>query len=288
MLYGLLPHYHPPMRIDVLTTFPEMFYPTPPGAMGVSIPGRAQKAGILELHATNIRDYTNDKYNKTDDRPYGGGPGMVMMCQPVWDAVTAVEAQDSRPATRVYLSPQGTPLTQDLVESLASKPRLVMIAGHYEGIDERVIERLDPIEISIGDYILSGGELAAMVLIDAITRTLPGVLGHGDSALEDSFSHANTTNPDGSVINPKALKGLEIPAGAKLLDCPHYTRPQVWDGMEIPPVLTSGDHNTVARWRLEQRLKRTQDRRPDLLESGLSGPESADSVDSPGEICDDA
>lgn len=255
------------MRIDVLTTFPEMFDTQSPGAMGISIPGRAQKMGILELCATNIRDYTNDKHRKTDDRPYGGGPGMVMMCQPVWDAVTAVEAEDQRPATRVYLTPQGQPLTQDLVESLATKPRLLMIAGHYEGIDERVIERLDPIEISIGDYILSGGELAAMVLIDSITRTLPGVLGHENSAAEDSFSPANTTNPDGSVIDPRALKGLSIPTDAKLLDCPHYTRPKVWEGMEIPEVLTSGDHNAVARWRLEQRLARTHVRRPELIPS---------------------
>lgn len=255
------------MRIDVLTTFPEMFDSQSPGAMGISIPGRAQKMGLLELHATNIRHYTTDKHRKTDDRPYGGGPGMVMMCQPVWDAVTAVEASDPRETTRIHLTPQGQPLTQYLVESLATKPRLLMIAGHYEGIDERVIERLDPIEISIGDYILSGGELAAMVLIDAITRTLPGALGHNDSALEDSFSQANTTNPDGSTIDPKALKGLDIPADAKLLDCPHFTKPRVWEGMEIPEVLVRGDHNAVARWRLEQRLARTRDRRPELLTS---------------------
>lgn len=253
------------MRIDVLTTFPEMFSSESPAAMGISIPSRAQKMGILELSATNIRDYTDDKHRKTDDRPYGGGPGMVMMCQPVWDAVQAVEALDERIATRVYLTPQGQPLTQELVESLASMPRLLMIAGHYEGIDERVIERLEPIEISLGDFILSGGELAAMVLIDAITRTLPGVLGHDDSALEDSFSTANTTNPDGTPINPKALKGLDIPAGSKLLDCPHYTRPREWEGIEIPEVLVGGDHNAVARWRLQQRLDRTKTRRPDLI-----------------------
>ncbi len=263
------------MRIDVLTTFPEMFDSQPPSAMGVSIPGRAQKMGLLELHATNIRDYTTDKHRKTDDRPYGGGPGMVMMCQPVWDAVSAVEATDPRPTTRIHLTPQGQPLTQKLVETLATKPRLLMIAGHYEGIDERVIQRLDPIEISIGDYILSGGELAAMVLIDSITRTLSGVLGHENSASEDSFSTANTTNPDGFAIDPKALKGLDIPADAKLLDCPHYTRPQVWEGMEIPKVLTSGDHNAVARWRLEQRLARTQSRRPELLT-----PKSSNTLDS--------
>ena len=270
------------MRIDVLTTFPEMFDNHPPGAMGVSIPARAQQMGILELHATNIRDYTTNKHQKTDDRPFGGGPGMVMACQPVWDAVQACEQRDQRPATRIYLTPQGKPLTQDLVESLATKPRLLMIAGHYEGIDERVIERLDPIEISIGDYVLSGGELAAMVLIDAITRLLPGVLGHEDSAIEDSFSPANTTNPDGSEIAPKALKGLDIPAGSKLLDCPHYTRPREWEGMEVPDILMSGDHDAVARWRLEQRLARTKQRRPDLLTS-----ESRIDLDSASNHCED-
>lgn len=267
------------MRIDVLTTFPEMFKSSPPAAMGVSIPARAQKAGQLELHATNIRDYTTNKHQKTDDRPFGGGPGMVMACQPVWDAVQSVESQDPRQATRIYLTPQGTPLTQELVESLASKPRLLMIAGHYEGIDERVIQKLDPIEISIGDYILSGGELAAMVLIDAVTRTLPGVLGHDDSALEDSFSKANTHNPDGSPISPKAIKDLDIPDGSKLLDCPHYTRPQVWEGMPIPDVLVSGDHDAVARWRLEQRIARTIQRRPELFNTKKS-----DSVDTQTDV----
>jgi tRNA (guanine37-N1)-methyltransferase len=158
------------------------------------------------------------------------------------------------------------PLTQELVEELAQKPRLLMIAGHYEGIDERVIEKLAPLEISIGDYILSGGELGAMVLIDAIARVLPGALGHADSAVEDSFSIARTTNSDGSEINPKILKQLCIPQGAKLLDCPHYTRPRGWEGIEPPEVLTSGDHDAVAKWRLEQRLSRTRQRRPDLLD----------------------
>ncbi len=253
------------MRIDVLTTFPEMFASGPPAALGVSIPARARQSGAVEVVATNIREYTTDKHGKTDNRPFGGGPGMVMACQPVWDAVMAVEAMDSRSARRIVLSPQGVVLTQELVEQLAREPRLLMIAGHYEGIDERVIERLDPLEISIGDYILSGGELAAMVVIDAITRVLPGVLGHGDSALEDSFSPANADNPNGDPINPKILRALDIPEGGKLLDCPHYTRPRVWEGMEVPEVLCSGDHDAVAKWRLEQRLNRTIQRRPDLL-----------------------
>ena len=234
------------MRIDIVTTFPEMFGADAPAAMGVSIPGRARQAGLLELHATNIRDFADNKHNKTDDRPFGGGPGMVMMCQPLWDAVIAVEARDPRPARRILLTPQGTPLTQPLVESLAQQPRLLLIAGHYEGIDERVIERLEPLELSIGDYVLSGGELAAMVLIDAVARLLPGVLGHDASAAQDSFG-----SQDG---------------GPRLLDCPHYTRPQVWEGMEAPPVLLSGDHGAVAAWRHEQMLARTRKRRPDLLD----------------------
>ncbi|MGV6813537.1 MAG: tRNA (guanosine(37)-N1)-methyltransferase TrmD, partial [Phycisphaerales bacterium] len=218
------------MRIDILTTFPEMFSPQSPAALGVSIPKRAQETGQLDLHPTDIRAYTTNKHEKTDARPYGGGPGMVMSCQPVWDAVQAVEAMDPTPAQRILLTPQGVPLTQEIVEELSQKPRLLMIAGHYEGIDERVIEKLAPLEISIGDYILSGGELAAMVLIDAITRLLPGVLGHQDSAIEDSFSQPRSLNADGNEINPNVLKQLNIPPHAKLLDCPHYTRPQIWEG----------------------------------------------------------
>lgn len=255
------------MRIDVLTTFPELFSTQSPGVLGVSIPKRVIEAGLLDVHATDIRAYTTNKHLKTDDRPFGGGPGMVMSCQPIWDAVHAVESDDPTPARRILLTPQGVPLTQQLVQELARQPRLLMIAGHYEGIDERVIEKLQPLEISIGDYVLSGGELGALVLIDAIARLQPGALGHEDSAAEDSFSHAQTTNAEGQPIAKKILKSLNIPEGARLLDCPHYTRPRVWEGMEIPEVLLSGDHDAVARWRLEQRLKRTRDRRPDLLQN---------------------
>src|SRR5690348_5980687 len=165
------------LRIDILTTFPEMFGAEAPAALGVSIPARARKAGLVEWHATDIRRFTQDKHQKTDDRPFGGGPGMVMMCQPLWDAVRAVEAMDARPATRVLMTPQGKRLTQELVEELAGRPRLLVIAGHYEGIDERVIEKLAPLEVSLGDYVISGGELAAMVLMDAVIRLIPGVLG---------------------------------------------------------------------------------------------------------------
>ena len=238
------------MRIDILTTFPEMFAMQAPAALGVSIPGRAARAGLVEIVATNIRDFAANKHQKTDDRPFGGGPGMVMMCQPLWDAVAHAEAADTvsppRPCTRILLTPQGVPLTQRLVEDLATRPRLLLIAGHYEGVDERVIERLAPMEISIGDYVLSGGELAAMVLIDALVRLIPGALGDEESSLADSFS---TTPQD-----PRPL-----------LDCPHYTRPREWEGASVPEILLSGDHARIARWRLEQRVARTQSRRPDLL-----------------------
>ncbi|GAB4544733.1 MAG: tRNA (guanosine(37)-N1)-methyltransferase TrmD [Phycisphaerales bacterium] len=232
------------MRIDILTIFPEMFEP----ALSVSIPGRARQAGLLSWHTTDIRDFATDKHSKVDDRPFGGGPGMVMMCQPLWDAVMHAEAQDERPATRVLLTPQGRTLDQPLVEDLASKPRLLLIAGHYEGIDERVIERLDPLEVSVGDYVLSGGELPAMLLVDAVARLQPGVLGHADSASEDSFSYRDE-------------------GGRALLDCPHYTRPREWEGRPVPDVLLSGDHGKVDAWRDAQRLARTKERRPDLLEA---------------------
>lgn len=236
------------LRFDILTTFPEMFADTAGAALNSSIPSRARTAGIIEWHATNIREFAEGKHQKTDDRPFGGGPGMVMMCQPVWDAVHAVEARDPRPATRVLLTPQGRPLTQSLVEELAAKPRILLIAGHYEGLDERVVEKLAPLEISIGDYVLSGGELGAMVLMDAIIRLLPGVLGHEDSASQDSFSSATA--------------GV---GGARLLDCPHYTKPREWMGAPVPDVLLSGDHGAIQKWRDQQRADRTRDRRPDLL-----------------------
>lgn len=172
---------------------------------------------------------------------------MVMMCQPVWDAVTAVEARDPRPATRILLTPQGVPLKQKTVEELATHPRLLLIAGHYEGLDERVVEQLNPLEISIGDYVLSGGELAAMILMDAIIRKLPGALGHEDSSEEDSFS---ARGPD----------------SRPLLDCPHYTKPREWMGRPVPEILLSGDHGRIAKWRHERMVERTRARRPDLLD----------------------
>lgn len=257
------------MRIDILTTFPEMFSPLPPGLLGSSIPARARAAGLVEWHATDIRAFADNKHDKTDDRPFGGGPGMVMSCQPLWDAVRAAEALDHRPATRILLTPQGRQLTQRLVENLAQQPRLLLICGRYEGIDERVINRLDPIEISLGDYVLSGGEPAAMVLIDAVIRLLPGALGDAGSSAQDSFGPIPTTTPNGDPIPPdlltRWLELLGVPPGSTLLDCPHYTRPRVWDGIDVPEQLLSGDHLAVARWRLERMVERTRKRRPDLF-----------------------
>ena len=240
------------MRIDVLTLFPEMFA----GVLGSSILKRAAEPGegrppAVEYHLADIRAHTQDKHQKVDQAPYGGGPGMVIQCQPVWDAFQAVQAADPRPATRIHMTPQGKRLDQATVERLAGEPRLIILAGHYEGFDERVLEALrdEPgglEEISVGDYVLSGGELAAMVLIDAVVRLLPGVLGHEESAAQESFSDY--------------LHGM--------LDYPHYTRPRDWQGREVPGVLLSGDHAKIEAWRREASRLRTAERRPDLLGPG--------------------
>ncbi len=252
----------PGLRIDILTTFPGMFGPEAGCALNASIPARARAAGLVEWHATDIRSFSANKHAKTDDRPFGGGPGMVMMCQPVWDAVMAVESLDARPATRILLTPQGEPLTQARVEDLALRPRLLLIAGHYEGLDERVIEKLAPLEVSLGDYVLSGGEVAALVLMDAVIRLLPGALGDEQSAGQDSFGIAAPFA--GTTQTPKCDR-IDLRPGQRLLDCPHYTQPREWMGMGVPDVLLSGDHQKIARWRLEQRLQRTRARRPGLL-----------------------
>jgi tRNA (guanine37-N1)-methyltransferase len=243
------------MRIDILTLFPEMF-----GAyLGASILGRAARSGLVGYHVHDIREHADNKHRKVDDRPFGGGPGMVMMCQPLHDCVLAVETMDLAPARRILLSPQGEVLKQARVEELATAPRLLLIAGHYEGVDERVVEELRPLEISIGDYVLSGGEPAAMVLVDAVVRLLPGVLGHEASADQDSFSVHGLPGGDG---DPGEIGGT----GRRLLDCPHYTRPRTWHGRDVPEVLLSGDHEAVAAWRRQQMLERTRARRPDLLD----------------------
>jgi tRNA (guanine37-N1)-methyltransferase len=248
------------LRIDILTLFPAMVE----AVLETSIPGRAAAAGCVSYHVHDIREYADNKHRKVDDRPFGGGPGMVMSCQPLWDCVQAIEAADPRTPRRILTTPQGVPFRQDMAESLADSGRLLIIAGHYEGIDERVIEALAPEEVSVGDYVLSGGELPALVLVDAVVRLLPGALGHADSAAEDSFARRVLTDERGRPV-----------AEQRLLDCPHYTRPRVWEGRAVPEVLTSGDHEAVDRWRQERMLERTRARRPDLLEDSESSPGEA-------------
>lgn len=224
------------LRIGVISLFPEMF----DAITQYGVTGRAIRNEIIEFHSWNPRDFTHDKHRTVDDRPYGGGPGMLMMVQPLRDAILAAKAQLGKDAKVIYLSPQGRKLSQSGVRELSQSNKLIFIAGRYEGVDERIIQSLVDEEWSVGDYVLSGGELPAMTLIDAIARFVPGVLGHEQSAEQDSFS-------DG------------------LLDCPHYTRPEVLDGESVPKVLLSGNHEHIRRWRLEQSLERTWTRRPELL-----------------------
>lgn len=225
------------MNVHVITLFPEMIEE----AAAVGVLGRAIRDGKLSLRCWNPRDYTHDKHRTVDDRPYGGGPGMLMKVQPLSDAIEAVR-QLAPQAKVIYLSPQGELLKQAKVRSLAAEGDIILIAGRYEGIDERVLHSLVDAELSIGDYVLSGGELPVLVLIDAMARMLPGVLGDEQSAEQDSFM-------DG------------------LLDCPHYTRPETVDDMAVPEVLLGGDHAAIGRWRLKQSLGRTWLRRPDLIEA---------------------
>jgi tRNA (guanine37-N1)-methyltransferase len=226
------------LRIDVLTLFPEMFGPI----LGTSIPKRAAAKGLVEYHLTQLRDFAEDKHKSVDDRPFGGGPGMVMMCQTMFDAVEHIERQDPRPALRILLTPQGRLLDQATADDLAKQDRLLLIAGHYEGFDERIIDGLKPLELSVGDYVLSGGELAAMVLIDSVVRLLPGAIGAADGTADETFA-------DG------------------LIEYPPYTRPRVFREMEVPPVLMGGNHAEIAKWRQRQREERTRTKRPDLWDA---------------------
>ena len=228
------------MRIDVLTLFPEVFN----RIFGSSIIQRAQQKHLLEIVLTNIRDFAVDNYHSVDDKPYGGGPGMVMMCQPIFDGLEHVEAAVPTKGRRILLTPQGKPFNQSLAGELAREERLILIAGHYEGFDERIRVGLQPLEVSIGDYVLSGGEIPAMVIVDAVTRLLPGVLGDEESTEEESFSSG-------------------------LLEYPQYTRPQNFRGLEVPEVLLSGHHERIQEWRTQQAKERTRLRRPDLLAEQL-------------------
>lgn len=222
------------MRFEILTIFPEYF-----GVLSQSLIGKAIAGGILDVNVTNIRDYSKDKHSKTDDYPYGGGAGMVMTPDPVVSAIEAVDPEHK--LKRIYLSPKGVQLKQKVVENLAKEEGLLLLCGDYEGIDERIIDLCIDEEISIGDYVLTGGELPALVLINAVARYVNGVLGSSESTDEESFSNG-------------------------LLEYPHYTRPAEYRGLKVPEVLQSGNHAEIAKWRREQSLKITRERRPDLLD----------------------
>jgi tRNA (guanine37-N1)-methyltransferase len=225
------------MRFDILTIFPEIF----DAVLGSSIIGRARENGIITVNTHNIRDYSMDKHKKTDDYPYGGGSGLVMMAQPIYDSYMSIaEGLDYKPYF-IYMSPQGRLLNQELAENLSSYNHIVILCGHYEGVDERVLEELVDDEISIGDYVLTGGELPAMVLVDAVSRTIPGVLSNCGSY--DEESHKNG-----------------------VLEYPQYTRPYDFLGKKVPDVLLSGHHANIEKWRRKQSLKRTKAKRPDLFE----------------------
>jgi tRNA (guanine37-N1)-methyltransferase len=225
------------MRFDVVTLFPEMVI----GAASYGVTGRAIERNIVKMTVWNPRDYAQDKHKTVDDHPYGGGPGMVMKYQPLHDALNDARQAGNGNSKVVYLSPQGKPITQALLNETCNVSQLILIAGRYEGIDERFIERDCDEEWSIGDYVISGGELAALIVIDAITRLLPGVLGDENSAQQDSYMNG-------------------------LLDYPHFTRPEQIEGLTVPGVLMSGNHADIERWRLKQAVGRTWQRRPDLLE----------------------
>lgn len=254
-----------PLRIDVLSLFPEMF----PAVLGASILKRAAahvpdpanpdhvRPPVAQYHVHNIREWSADaKHQRVDAPPYGGGPGMVIQCQPVWDAMQAITAQHPAPPRRVFVTPKGKPLTQSIAADLAQSPGLMILCGHYEGLDDRVLEHLRADqagggleEISLGDFVLSGGELPALVLIDAVVRLLPGALGHADSARDDSFA--------------QGARGL--------LDHPHFTRPPTWEGRAVPQVLQSGDHAAIDAWRASAAEQLTAARRPELLGLACEG-----------------
>lgn len=232
------------MWFGVVSLFPEMLE----AVTRYGVTGRAVRNGLISVECWNPRDFTHDRHRTVDDRPYGGGPGMLMKVQPLRDAIQAAKAAAGEGARVIYLSPQGRRLDQAGVTELAQAQKLILVAGRYEGIDERLLQADIDEEWSLGDFVLSGGELPAMVLVDAVARLVPGVLGHQDSAVEDSFYEG-------------------------LLDCPHYTRPEVLDGVQVPEVLLSGNHEHIRRWRLQQQLGRTWERRPDLLDKIELNPE---------------
>jgi tRNA (guanine37-N1)-methyltransferase len=233
------------MKIEVVTLFPQMIA----GALEYGIVGRALERGLIAVGSEDPRAHTHDVHRTVDDRPYGGGPGMVMKPEPLLAAIRAAHARLPAGSPRICLSAQGEPFGERMARSLAALPGMLLVAGRYEGIDERVLELGIDRELSVGDYVLSGGELPALTVIDAVARLLPGVLGDERSSEQDSFAQG-------------------------LLDWPHYTRPEVFEGLSVPPVLLSGDHASIGRWRLESAVERTRRRRPDLIAAGKLAPEA--------------
>ena len=223
------------MKINIMTLFPEMFTP-----LKESMIGRAVDNGIMEINIINIRDYTKNKHNRVDDTPYGGGAGMLMQCQPIWDAYT----ENRFSGDVLYMSPRGEMLSGSMAEDISHKEEITILCGHYEGVDQRVLDKLGAKEVSIGDYILTGGELPAMVLIDTVARFIDGVLASEESAMEESVYLG-------------------------LLEYPHYSKPREWEGMEVPETLLSGNHGMIDLWRFEEALKLTKERRPDMFEDFL-------------------
>lgn len=228
------------MRFDVLTLFPEMF----PGYLSQSLLNKAIQRGLVDVQIHDIREWAKDKHHKVDDRPFGGGPGMVLKVEPVVECVEAVQQFDERKGKVILTTPQGKRLDQRTVEDLAQVERLILLCGRYEGFDQRVIDILQPDEISIGDYIVNGGEVAAMVVLDALVRMVPGVLGHVESNVDDSFSTGN-----------------------RMLEFPQYTRPREYRGFEVPEILLTGNHEQIQRWRQQESLKKTTQQRSDLLKN---------------------
>jgi len=222
------------MKIDILTLFPEMFL----NFLETSIVGRAVNKNIVQINCINIRDFSKDKHKRVDDYPFGGGPGMVMRPEPVYDAINSVKDRDSKV---IYLSPKGKTYNQEIAISLSKEKHIILLCGHYEGIDNRIIDNYIDEEISIGDYILTGGEIPAMVVVDSVIRLLPGVLSNQESYIDDSYYNG-------------------------LLEYPHYTRPKIFNGIEVPEVLLSGNHEKINQWRKYESLKITYERRPDLIE----------------------
>lgn len=230
------------MRFDVLTLFPEIFS----GYLGQSLLKAAIARGLVDVRLWNFRDWATDRHKSVDDKPFGGGPGMLICCQPVFDAVEAIQAEADPPGQLVMLTPQGQPLDHSLIQSLAEKPRLMLLCGRYEGFDDRIREGLAPLEISVGDFVTNGGEVPAMLLIDSVIRLIPDVLGEETSHRYDSF------------------------ADSGLLEHPQFTRPRDFRGMQVPDVLLSGDHQRIADWQREASRERTQQRRPDLWTSSTN------------------